>query len=155
MRHHIDPEINHGIPISIHAPVKGATPMSKILASSWIYFNPRTREGCDSAYKAHQSAGSWISIHAPVKGATFIVADDRDIRVISIHAPVKGATVYSQDLLVYKRNFNPRTREGCDLGTALSGHQGQLYFNPRTREGCDTTAVKEVDIYGKFQSTHP
>ena len=35
-------------------------------------------------------------------------------------------------------DFNPRTREGCDL---QSGHIRHIsgHFNPRTREGCDKT----------------
>jgi len=34
------------------------------------YFNPRTREGCDSIRVIVIGAGRGISIHAPVKGAT-------------------------------------------------------------------------------------
>ncbi len=33
-------------------------------------------------------------------------------------------------------NFNPRTREGCDPLEQVS-HQKNQNFNPRTREGCD------------------
>ena len=36
------------IPVSTHAPVKGATPRKVThLLTSYIGFNPRTREGCD------------------------------------------------------------------------------------------------------------
>ena len=56
-------------PISIHAPVKGAT----------------TR--CPFFPLTHQ-----ISIHAPVKGATPNLVMDSLHSPISIHAPVKGAT---------------------------------------------------------------
>ena len=34
---------------------------------------------------------------------------------ISIHAPVKGATLCGLHIRFYAYNFNPRTREGCDL----------------------------------------
>ena len=34
---------------------------------------------------------------------------------ISIHAPVKGATFFYGDTANAIPNFNPRTREGCDL----------------------------------------
>ena len=34
-------------PISIHAPVKGATWATSIQLRGVLYFNPRTREGCD------------------------------------------------------------------------------------------------------------
>ena len=36
--------------ISIHAPVKGATNMDLLSMVSPIYFNPRTREGCDYGF---------------------------------------------------------------------------------------------------------
>ncbi len=35
--------------ISIHAPVKGATLWITTFGTFWLYFNPRTREGCDEA----------------------------------------------------------------------------------------------------------
>ena len=59
-----------------------------------MYFNPRTREGCDSSLSSAAMRSFRISIHAPVKGAT--------------HGPGKG-----RDFPLY---FNPRTREGCDKG---------------------------------------
>ena len=59
----------HGLPISIHAPVTGAT--------TWL---------CNSLSR-------WkISIHAPVKGATISICHFDERGEISIHAPVKGAT---------------------------------------------------------------
>ena len=33
---------------------------------------------------------------------------------ISIHAPVKGATIYIASFKSRYKDFNPRTREGCD-----------------------------------------
>ena len=57
------------VPISIHAPVKGAT-------AQFIF------KGLDNP----------ISIHAPVKGATKSVLENEFQIKISIHAPVKGAT---------------------------------------------------------------
>ena len=54
-------------------------------------FNPRTREGCDDGRRlaGHRFV---ISIHAPVKGATGCLATLVWSCLISIHAPVKGAT---------------------------------------------------------------
>ena len=79
--------------ISIHAPVKGATspgsPDKPLLL---------------------------ISIHAPVKGATLKIPGCHAVVGISIHAPVKGATClasYHFDTYAY---FNPRSREGSDVG---------------------------------------
>ena len=51
---------------------------------------------------------------------------------ISIHAPAKGATVYVDDVQLQDLDFNPRTREGCDMKL--------LSLYPRDY---------------KFQSTHP
>ena len=84
-----------------------------------------------------------------------------DQGIISIHAPVKGATAPVKMTLSAWTNFNPRTREGCDVilsimanpPTCISIHapvKGATYhftkgffgandFNPRTREGCDAT----------------
>ena len=79
--------------ISIHAPVKGAT----------------------AVLFGHRAAVDRISIHAPVKGAT----EERERKIqyfkISIHAPVKGATCIYGNVGPGKLDFNPRTREGCDL----------------------------------------
>ena len=80
----------HGI--SIHAPVKGATYVSRIRARMAIHFNPRSREGSDQ-HLLRQEHVVDISIHAPVKGATF--------------AYVKRLSDTS--------NFNPRSREGSDM----------------------------------------
>ena len=43
---------------------------------------------------------------------------------ISIHAPARGATVYRRRDRRRRHNFNPRTREGCDL-TAGDQHRGR------------------------------
>ena len=81
-------------PISIHAPMKGAT-------------HVRTAPGC-------RSAGT-ISIHAPMKGATWMfVVMFRVQTMISIHAPMKGATTGGHPLWLGFGYFNPRTHEGCD-----------------------------------------
>ena len=51
-------------------------------------------------------------------------------------------------------DFNPRTREGCDL---QSGHIRHIsgHFNPRTREGCDNLTKMQLGSGHAFQSTHP
>ena len=56
-----------------------------------VYFNPRTREGCDFDDRIKWILDN-ISIHAPVKGATQWCIDKWEALKISIHAPVKGAT---------------------------------------------------------------
>ena len=44
------------------------------------------------------------------------------------------------------RNFNPRTREGCD-GQSARCLLNLTDFNPRTREGCDS---KNIQLYFCF-----
>ena len=84
-------------PISIHAPVKGATINLLVSLRLYSHFNPRTREGCDLLFLLMCDDINHISIHAPVKGATGVLTNFPTIAfVISIHAPVKGATQASR-----------------------------------------------------------
>ena len=120
--------------ISIHAPMKGATPRLKDCGPGTRYFNPRTHEGCD-----------------PTRGFQGNRGQD-----ISIHAPMKGATVVRRDLLCSWSYFNPRTHEGCDICRAGTGPGGH-YFNPRTHEGCDpapfmtSQAVCDISIHAPMK----
>ena len=57
---------------------------------------------------------------------------------ISIHAPVKGATSPCLSLSNPLQYFNPRSREGSDLGD-MPGIVPMEYFNPRSREGSDSS----------------
>ena len=82
--------------ISIHAPAKGATCLST---------NNNTIQN--------------ISIHAPAKGATRFGGDVNQAIGISIHAPAKGATAPPSKSNTHENYFNPRTREGCDMGINL------------------------------------
>ena len=55
---------------------------------------------------------------------------------ISIHAPARGATGTKRVIKNVASYFNPRSREGSDLGYNVSGILYR-YFNPRSREGSD------------------
>ena len=57
-----------------------------------MYFNPRTRVGCDLVKIGLPIILSVISIHAPAWGATIDVPYKSAILIISIHAPAWGAT---------------------------------------------------------------
>ena len=74
-------------------------------------------------------------------------------------------------------NFNPRTREGCDItetrselkiaristhapvkGATFPGKLDTIRtvdFNPRTREGCDVLQMATSSDVDLFQPTHP
>ena len=119
------------LPVSIHAPARGATSDTSHHGRLYRRFNPRTREGCDSLC---------LDRHRCRRG-------------------FNPRTREGCDSLSGKRSsgftsFNPRTREGCDI---KSNHKKrQCYcFNPRTREGCDLTACLVAPIHPGFQSTHP
>ena len=58
------------IPISIHAPTRGATGMSTNISHFIGNFNPRSHEGSDQYLERVRSIDSEISIHAPTRGAT-------------------------------------------------------------------------------------
>jgi len=117
--------------ISIHAPVKGATSgeIIDVLIGS-ISIHAPVKGATPSETRPCKCPG--ISIHAPVKGATFIGVFVYMRKSISIHAPVKGATRNTILSDYISCHFNPRTREGCDLG---------IHFFHLSHMG--------------FQSTHP
>ena len=99
--------------ISIHTPVKGVTrcKICKIIRGI-------------------------ISIHTPVKGVTGDAVFDCLHHHISIHTPVKGVTQSSSEIFSQSTDFNPHTREGCDMRVWGCIHTLRN-FNPHTREGCD------------------
>ena len=61
------------------------------------------------------SVSTMISIHTPAKGATPEGGIVVGIAMISIHTPAKGATADLVTIDADRPNFNPHTREGCDL----------------------------------------
>ncbi len=99
--------------ISIHAPARGATRKRWLQSTPLIYFNPRTRTGCD-----------W----------TDVAANTYDVIFQSTHP--HGVRPDQADRAEQKSDFNPRTRTGCDA-TTYCVPSGLIYFNPRTRTGCD------------------
>ena len=94
---------------------RGVRRTSPRLASDiGIYFNPRTREGCDLYF------GTTISRSLDFNPRTREGCDDR---------PYRGT--------IRRMDFNPRTREGCDPLAGSRWPRLRPDFNPRTREGCD------------------
>ncbi len=116
--------------ISIHAPVKGATPRLGRGHRAGHDFNPRSREGSDPGPKLAQR-----------------------ILIISIHAPVKGATCPLGLTLKVTVYFNPRSREGSDTRI------GQCRAKPEISIHAPVKGATWLDIvqraYGVFQSTLP
>ena len=142
----------HNPGISIHAPTKGATPVSMYSVLRMM-----------------------ISIHAPTKGATRPETAEHRQRPISIHAPTKGATgngisdnpegkfqstlprrerLRGYNHSCFFKYFNPRSHEGSD--TFRTGcHSTYSHFNPRSHEGSDEQHLIMLSNYKKFQSTLP
>ena len=50
---------------------------------------------------------------------------------------MKGVTEIYEYEKPTKFNFNPHTREGCDVGSGWRSIGSISNFNPHTREGCD------------------
>ena len=142
-----------------------------------MYFNPRTREGCDLEAFYKKTIDYVISIHAPVKGATKDLTLRQKAIVISIHAPVKGATTGLCKEAISWQNFNPRTREGCDtVFHRPSGRNGWISIHApvkgATHVADDLYSTIAISIHAPvkgatrvrayeelarriFQSTHP
>ena len=120
--------------VSIHAPARGATQRPTLRDTPSRFqstrprgarrtpsssrrararFNPRAREGRDSA-ASRLSMTSAVSIHAPARGATFFPREVTLSARVSIHAPARGATCAATERRGGTHGFNPRAREGRD-----------------------------------------
>ncbi len=85
------PELRPGLPISIHAPVRGATRISQTHRRLLTNFNPRSREGSDANCTC-VSPNLWHFNPRSREGS--------DTQVVPRYLP--------------KSDFNPRSREGSD-----------------------------------------
>ena len=117
-------------PVSIHAPVKGAT------------------KAID-----HDDCKGEVSIHAPVKGATFGCSQGRQGWHVSIHAPVKGATWEQPARSTRRCRFNPRPREGGDLERRDTSYAVVVSIHAPVKGA--TSFLVPLDRLLEFQSTPP
>ena len=144
-------------PVSIHAPVRGATidnvesptfgngfnPRTRagcdhtppLPLSLYFGFNPRTRAGCDGiSWESRLTLKRFQSTHPC--GVRPEKAQGLDTICCFNPRTRAGCDVYLLRILRSGNRFNPRTRAGCD-------HSKQFVklrntgFNPRTRAGCD------------------
>ena len=77
------------------------------------------------------------------------------MRSISIHAPVKGATIIQTANNKSKLDFNPRTREGCDVQIGHTEHsQSTISIHAPVKGATKDTGDKAI-LQELFQSTHP
>ena len=99
--------------ISIHAPAKGATFLWICKRYICWYFNPRSREGSDRLAYAVTHTPNYFNPRSREGSDEEYLLHSYPHTTISIHAPAKGATRWSC-LAWWYRNFNPRSREGSD-----------------------------------------
>ena len=79
-------------PVSIHAPMRGATVRRPENVSYGRSFNPRAHAGRDLVMLESIQSLTDVSIHAPMRGATKTAATAQSTAFVSIHAPMRGAT---------------------------------------------------------------
>ena len=111
------------IPISIHAPPRGATLRVFLCAIRHPYFNSRPSARGDIKPGSPAERRN-ISIHAPPRGATARCLQEDLLEFISIHAPPRGATgtgTHRKDCEQISIHAPPRG--------ATNGFIGNLRFN--------------------------
>ena len=138
-------------------------------------FNPRTREGCDTADSVIQlhtctfqsthprrvrpsalDKKFWLlpfqSTH-PRRVRPVENIEELANRNISIHAPAKGATNKKIYILEEYVNFNPRTREGCDKMILTINNKNYISIHAPAKGA--TRVFRKNQTGHLFQSTHP
>ena len=78
-----------------------------------------------------------ISIHALARSATFTLAVNRGTKNISIHALARSATILYGMYSTRHAQFQSTHSRGVRLYWSLVLHGLRQDFNPRTREECD------------------
>ena len=84
-----------------------------------LYFNPRSREGSDYRFTYHVKNAHLFQSALPRGERLSVHVSCQKCSSISIRAPARGATIGSRimsKMLIY---FNPRSREGSDIGMDL------------------------------------
>ena len=115
--------------------------MPMTLRASRCYFNPRTREGCDTqAHRVTKYRSGFQSTHPRGVRPEYRAAGKPKKEFQSTHP--RGVRRVRANDGAHLHDFNPRTREGCDR-RRLVRCAVRNYFNPRTREGCDCGFIQK------------
>ena len=118
-------------------------------------FNSRSREGSDLSYPNMALVGI-VSTRAPVKGATFRRRTSvRLVLLVSTRAPVKGATKLRAFLLIKKKGFNSRSREGSDADELNSLFTDIRVSTRAPVKGATSQAHNYSSCNGQFQLALP
>ena len=126
----------------------------RFLVISFLNFNPRTREECDS-FQNQILLDNQLFQSTHSRG---VRRDFRDIRRqahrISIHALARSATREAKLISSQVQDFNPRTREECDW-TDMDAAFEAIIISIHALARSATFAVSKVLVIApKFQSTH-
>ena len=133
--------LRNNLAISIHAPPRGATAITRWSSTSRDYFNSRPSARGDGVEPVY---GEWILTFqfTPLREGRLEEISDKmgALWNISIHAPPRGATRKSceRQLPVY---FNSRPSARGDAGTAMV-HIVPHYFNSRPSARGDGSVAK-------------
>ena len=108
-----------GFPVSIHASVKDATPITILSSSQNTVSIHASVKDATSLTANLQSNIFRVSIHASVKDATRFRTLKKILPKVSIHASVKDATSWAVQSKCICPSFNPRICKRCDASTQL------------------------------------
>ena len=118
--------------VSIHAPLRGATPSSTSKPIGATKF--QSTHPCGVRLDQERNGPSlWcVSIHAPLRGATRMMESGED----------------------YTDCFNPRTPAGCDLSCWVLDYRRRTFQSTHPC-GVRRRCTVEYNVVAMFQSTHP
>jgi len=162
--------------VSIHAPLRGATPFLGCRKRGVLSFNPRTPAGCDNKEKVRCLCYPGFNPRTPAGCDThsllkllvqhpFQSTHPCGVRhenaqgcaadiLVSIHAPLRGATIKRIRMTLSTTCFNPRTPAGCDASGGFAISRTRC-FNPRTPAGCDPDDYTLVPVNTRFNPRTP
>ena len=163
--------------VSIHAPTRGATSVSRRHSKRLFLFQSTHPRGVRQSVVGGQSVGRRVSIHAPTRGATqreavgeiagkFQSTHPRGVRHAvgadavpsyswfqSTHP--RGVRQHGDDYRVGKTKFQSTHPRGVRPSRVFLFLVSRASFNPRTHAGCDWLMVYASEHEMMFQSTHP
>ena len=104
-------QLHPAVAISIPAPARGRTGVTKMVTSPIPHFNSRPREGANGRH-GEQRGHLLISIPAPARGRTLPFLQKCPLNHISIPAPARGRTVGTDDTMTNAQFQFPPPRGG-------------------------------------------
>ena len=132
VRRIFSPIFKYLIPVSIHAPTRGATPYSIFFDNNnYVSIHAPTR-GATLSYNVVVPGGWFQSTHPHGVRQRSVIESVHDFRFQSTHP--HGVRHLDSDILVPGYNgFNPRTHTGCDAATGSLAHRLRVSIHAPTR----------------------